>query len=130
MAPSTGIPTSATDTCHGPWHRLTTAAAITAPAASDHLILPAPGVLNTVSLFFFCHSQQPIRAPGDDPIDLSRGVDVSFVGGRGSLECCEPASGFYSHSIVAGGFPEMSYTTREMPSTSFTMRRETWARNS
>jgi len=36
----------------------------------------------------------------------------------------------YSHSIVAGGFPEMSYTTREIPETSLTMRRETWARNS
>ncbi len=36
----------------------------------------------------------------------------------------------YSHSIVAGGFPEMSYTTREMPLTSLTIRRETWSRNS
>src|SRR3569833_4588965 len=36
----------------------------------------------------------------------------------------------YTHSIVAGGFPEMSYTTREIPDTSLTMRRETWARNS
>ena len=26
--------------------------------------------------------------------------------------------------MVAGGLPEMSYTTREMPFTSFTMRRE------
>lgn len=31
----------------------------------------------------------------------------------------------HSHSIVAGGFPEMSYTTRETPGTSFTIRRET-----
>lgn len=31
----------------------------------------------------------------------------------------------YSHSMVAGGLPEMSYTTREMPGTSLTMRRET-----
>jgi len=36
----------------------------------------------------------------------------------------------YSHSIVAGGFPEMSYTTREMPFTSLTMRRETRSRKS
>src|SRR5882757_4100809 len=36
----------------------------------------------------------------------------------------------YSHSIVAGGLPEMSYTTREMPETSFTMRRDTCSRNS
>ena len=28
----------------------------------------------------------------------------------------------HSHSIVAGGFPEMSYTTREMPGTSLIMR--------
>lgn len=30
----------------------------------------------------------------------------------------------YSHSIVAGGLPVMSYTTRLMPFTSLTMRRE------
>ncbi len=36
----------------------------------------------------------------------------------------------HSHSIVAGGFPEMSYTTREMPFTSFTMRREHRSRKS
>ena len=36
----------------------------------------------------------------------------------------------YSHSIVAGGLPEMSYTTREIPETSLTMRSDTWARNS
>src|SRR2546421_253183 len=37
---------------------------------------------------------------------------------------------FYSHSMVAGGLLEMSYTTREMPATSLTMRRETSSRNS
>ena len=31
----------------------------------------------------------------------------------------------HSHSIVAGGFPEMSYVTREMPGTSLMMRRDT-----
>jgi len=31
----------------------------------------------------------------------------------------------HSHSIVAGGFPEMSYTTRLMPRTSLMMRFET-----
>ena len=36
----------------------------------------------------------------------------------------------HSHSMVAGGFPEMSYTTREMPFTSFTMRREQMSRKS
>ncbi len=36
----------------------------------------------------------------------------------------------YSHSIVAGGFPEMSYATREMPFTSFTMRSDTRSRKS
>src|SRR5690242_12519782 len=32
----------------------------------------------------------------------------------------------HSHSIVAGGLPEMSYTTREMPATSLMMRLEMW----
>ena len=36
----------------------------------------------------------------------------------------------YSHSIVAGGLPEMSYTTREMPSTSLMMRLEQRPRKS
>src|SRR5688572_25386669 len=36
----------------------------------------------------------------------------------------------HSHSIVAGGFPEMSYTTCEIPFTSFTMRREQMSRKS
>ena len=36
----------------------------------------------------------------------------------------------HSHSIVAGGFPEMSYVTREMPGTSLMMRRETRSRKS
>src|SRR5690348_4041447 len=36
----------------------------------------------------------------------------------------------YSHSMVAGGFPEMSYTTREMPRSSLMMRKLTRSRNS
>jgi hypothetical protein len=32
--------------------------------------------------------------------------------------------------MVAGGFPEMSYTTREMPFTSLTIRREQMSRKS
>jgi hypothetical protein len=36
----------------------------------------------------------------------------------------------HSHSMVAGGFPEMSYTTREMPGTSLTIRRDTSSRKS
>src|SRR5450830_421086 len=36
----------------------------------------------------------------------------------------------YSHSIVAGGLPEMSYTTRLMPRTSLMMRLETRPSNS
>lgn len=40
------------------------------------------------------------------------------------------ATRLYSHSIVAGGFPEMSYVTRETPRTSFMMRRDTWSRKS
>src|SRR5690606_5959206 len=41
----------------------------------------------------------------------------------------ENAAG-HSHSIVAGGLPEMSYTTREMPSISLMMRRQTRSRKS
>ena len=36
-----------------------------------------------------------------------------------------PTLSLYSHSIVAGGFPEMSYTTRLMPRTSLMMRFDT-----
>ena len=36
----------------------------------------------------------------------------------------------HSHSIVAGGFPEMSYTTREIPGTSLITRCATRSRNS
>jgi hypothetical protein len=36
----------------------------------------------------------------------------------------------YSHSIVAGGFDEMSYTTRLTPGTSLTIRDEIFARTS
>ena len=36
----------------------------------------------------------------------------------------------YSHSIVAGGFPEMSYVTREMPFTSLMILSDTRSRNS
>ena len=36
----------------------------------------------------------------------------------------------YSHSIVAGGLPLMSYTTREMPFTSLMMRLDTRPRKS
>ena len=36
----------------------------------------------------------------------------------------------YSHSMVAGGLPEMSYTTREIPGTSLITRCATRSRNS
>ena len=36
----------------------------------------------------------------------------------------------YSHSIVAGGLPLMSYTTRDTPLSSLTMRRDTVSRKS
>jgi len=36
----------------------------------------------------------------------------------------------HSHSMVAGGLPEMSYTTRDIPGTSLQMRRATLSRNS
>ncbi len=41
-----------------------------------------------------------------------------------------PLVGPYSHSIVAGGFDETSYTTRLMPRTSLMMREESLARRS
>jgi hypothetical protein len=53
-------------------------------------------------------------------------VSSNSAGGRGKL-CRQPP---HSHSMVAGGFPEMSYTTREIPGTSLTMRRETSSRKS
>lgn len=37
---------------------------------------------------------------------------------------------FYSHSIVAGGFEEMSYVTRFTPFTLFIMSEDTFARKS
>jgi len=36
----------------------------------------------------------------------------------------------YSHSMVAGGLPEISYATREMCGTSLMIRRDTVSRNS
>jgi len=36
----------------------------------------------------------------------------------------------YSHSMVAGGFPEISYTTRLTPRTSLIMRNDTRDNNS
>ncbi|MEM5343791.1 GNAT family N-acetyltransferase [Paraburkholderia azotifigens] len=44
--------------------------------------------------------------------------------------CCEKgrrsALSSYSHSIVAGGLPEISYTTRLIPRTSLMIRFDTW----
>ena len=39
-------------------------------------------------------------------------------------------AGYYSHSIVAGGLPEMSYTTRETLDTSLMIRFDTAASTS
>ena len=50
---------------------------------------------------------------------------LSDVASPGSVEIYS-----HSHSIVAGGFPEMSYVTREMPGTSLMMRRDTWSKKS
>jgi len=41
-----------------------------------------------------------------------------------------PASTAHSHSIVAGGLPEISYATREIPLTSLMIRRDTSSKNS
>lgn len=47
-----------------------------------------------------------------------------FMGLRTDREPWQHQTGHprHSHSIVAGGFPEMSYTTRDMPATSLMMR--------
>src|SRR5690606_18369274 len=63
------------------------------------------------------------------------------IAGRRPLAVCREArsaahaagprrSRRHSHSMVAGGFPEMSYTTREIPSTSLMIRRATRSWNS
>lgn len=46
---------------------------------------------------------------------------------RESPDLCRPLQRIlnYSHSIVAGGLPEMSYTTRLIPRTSLMMRFDT-----
>ena len=43
---------------------------------------------------------------------------------------CEYEVGIHSHSIVAGGLLVISYTTRDTPGTSLTMRFETRAKSS
>jgi hypothetical protein len=61
---------------------------------------------------------------GHSPPLLGKGADSRL---RPSMQ---QSLMFYSHSIVAGGFPEISYVTREIPFTSLQMRRETRSRNS
>ncbi len=49
---------------------------------------------------------------------------------RAGTERMHTGGGDYSHSIVAGGFDEMSYTTRFTPRTLFMISFDTSARNS
>ena len=77
--------------------------------------------------------KRPTRTAGAKP--LERGLL-----GSGALRACptESMGGMvcpakpkaYSHSMVAGGFEEMSYTTRLIPETSLTIREEIFARSS
>ena len=48
----------------------------------------------------------------------------------GARSHSESSEAPHSHSIVAGGFPEMSYTTRDTPGTSFTILLEQTSNNS
>ena len=50
--------------------------------------------------------------------------------GEERLERSRPPAGAHSHSMVAGGFDEMSYTTRFTPWTSFVIRLEMRASSS
>ena len=66
------------------------------------------------------------RAPhGPTPIGFWRREDAAVRKFARDL-----AHAPYSHSIVAGGFDEMSYTTRLMPRTSLMTRLETRPRRS
>ena len=56
-----------------------------------------------------------------------RVVDLHFHGGYSTITS-PPPSKPYSHSIVAGGLEEMSYTTRLIPRTSLMMRLDIRAR--
>ena len=76
------------------------------------LVLDTPGrieSLNRFNLIALLKKQKP----------LNQGLRVLRVT---ALLC---RTGNHSHSIVAGGLPEMSYTTRLMPRTSLMMRFDT-----
>jgi hypothetical protein len=60
---------------------------------------------------------------------LTRGDPATRAGSQGRLAAL-PAGPNHSHSIVAGGFELMSYTTRFTPLTSLAIRLEMWARTS
>jgi hypothetical protein len=64
-------------------------------------------------------------ATDDGPYSRERSGEIS----RRSDAVSDPPRP-YSHSMVAGGFEEMSYTTRLMPRTSLMMRDEMRARSS
>jgi hypothetical protein len=59
--------------------------------------------------------------PEPSALSLSKGETLSALADDGRR---------YSHSMVAGGFDEMSYTTRLMPRTSLMMRDEILASRS
>src|SRR5215831_13267602 len=67
-----------------------------------------------------------LGGPGGEP---QRHLHVTLV--RSNVRCIDGYRRLldHSHSIVAGGLPEMSYTTRLMPRTSLMMRVETFDSN-
>src|SRR5262249_7199531 len=69
-------------------------------------------------------------SPGDAVLPVGAGVSVTAAP---SADRARPAGARplnHSHSMVAGGFDEMSYTTRLTPRTSLMMRVESRARSS
>lgn len=74
-----------------------------------------------------CTSHLPGAFVGERPTRRRPGLPVNE---RDRRKESPNAPAVHSHSIVAGGLPEMSYTTREMPRSSLMMRLETLARKS
>jgi hypothetical protein len=77
--------------------------------------------------------RHPLRFRAQLACAASTGSPATAVCGATTYPRGSPrssASDPHSHSMVAGGFPEMSYTMREMPFTSFTMRRKHTSRKS
>ncbi len=69
-------------------------------------------------------------APDSIPKSVGNRVLAEFRQKSRGPEMMHPERPTHSHSLVAGGFPEMSYTTREIPGTSLITRCTTRSRNS